>query len=49
MRLGFWKDVTNKKKAFGELLADLLKEFDCLCQDLLIAKVHPYGYDIYLP
>ena len=43
MMLEFWKDVTDKSKAFGGLLTDKSKAFDCLCRDLLIAKLHAYG------
>ena len=39
--------VADNSKAFGALLADLSKAFDCLNHDLLIAKLHAYGLDIY--
>ena len=40
------KDATDKSKAFGGLLTDLLKAFACPCHDLLIAKLHAYGIDM---
>ena len=43
MMLEFWKDVTDKSKAFGALLTHKSKAFDYLCRDLLIAKLHAYG------
>ena len=41
-----WKEATGNNKAFGALLTDLLKAFDCLSHGLLIAKLHAYGTDI---
>ena len=35
-----WKEATDKGQSFGALLTDLLKAFDCLSYDLLIAKLH---------
>ena len=41
-----WKGATDNNKAFGALLTDRSKSFDCLNHDLLIAKLHAYGLDI---
>ena len=41
-----WKGTTDNNKAFGALLTDLSKVFDCFSHNLLIAKLHAYGLDI---
>ena len=41
-----WKEATDNNKAFGVLLTELPKAFDCLSHDLLIAKLHAYGLDL---
>lgn len=35
-----WKSSVNKGKAFGVLLTDFAKTFDCLPQELIIAKLN---------
>ena len=46
MMLETWKEATDNNKAFGALWMDLLKAFNCLSHDLLIAKLRVYGLDL---
>ena len=39
-----WKSVVDKGKLFGAVLTNLSKAFDCLSYDLLLAKLHAYGF-----
>ena len=46
MVLETWKEGAGNNKAFGALLTDLSKAFDCQSHNLLIAKLHAYGLDL---
>ena len=39
-----WKNAVDKRKCFGTLLTDLSKALDCFSHQLLIAKLHAYGF-----
>ena len=41
-----WKHAVDNKSVFEALLTDLLKAFDCICHDLLIAKLNAYGLSL---
>ena len=48
MMLESWKDTTNNRNAFGALLTNLSKAFDCLSHNLLIAKLNAFDPDLAL-
>ena len=41
-----WKINLDNNKFVGAVLMDLSKAFDCVPHDLLIAKMHAYGFDM---
>ena len=41
-----WKKSVDNGGAFGALITDLSKAFDCLPHELLIAKLDAYGFDM---
>ena len=40
-----WKQCLDNGRVCGALLTDLSKAFDCILNDLLIAKLAAYGFD----
>ena len=39
-----WRNALDNNKIVGTILMDLSKAFDCIPHDLLIAKLHKYGF-----
>ena len=42
-----WRSHLDDDVLVGAILTDLSKAFDCIPHDLLIAKLHAYGFDEY--
>ena len=41
-----WKRAVDNEKVFGILLTDFSKAFDCLSHELLLGRLHAYGFSI---
>ena len=41
-----WKKAVQNNKVFGAILTGLSEAIDCICHDLLIAKLHAYGLSL---
>ena len=41
-----WKSAVDKGKYFGALLTDLSKALDCISYELILAKLHAYGFSL---
>ena len=41
-----WKKAVDNNKAFDGVFIDLSKAFDCICHDLIVAKLHAYGLSL---
>ena len=41
-----WRSTVDNRKTFGVLLTELSKAFDYLSHELLLAKLHAYGFRI---
>lgn len=41
-----WHEIVDKGGAFGLLLTDISKAFDCVPNELLIAKLHTSGFNM---
>ena len=43
--IDMWRKALDEKKVGGAIITNLSKAFDCLSNELLIAKVQTYGFD----
>ena len=43
-----WEEFLDQGGAYGALLTNFSKSFDCLTHELIIAKLYDYGVDMHL-
>ena len=46
LMIDLWKRAVDNNKVLSTILTDLLKTIDCICYDLLIAKLHAHGLSL---
>ena len=41
-----WRSTVDKRKYFDALLTDLSKAFNCISNELVLTKLHAYGFTL---
>ena len=41
-----WRSTVDKRKYFAALLTDLSKAFNCISNELVLTKLHVYGFSL---